>query len=401
MKQPFTVWEKTRTYNGKKIKYFQYSISEASGLPESVYKKHQRKTVKARNKSEATQKTFDLINELKNNSSSQAISGSFEDYTKNYMISGKCHYQSFVRSEGKVLNETYMNEYRKIYENHVISDLILSGTLMKEISHGDLLRYRERLVHKLGVCSTARKAFKIVKQNISYAARMGDIPYDPGAGMGDIKDKPKEKGVFSMDEIRVLFPQEGIGEWQTKQAFLAFLLVYSCGLRKGELLGLRWGSVLFDRSAILIVEAVNDKEHTIGDPKKGKRRGCPVPSFTMNKLKEWKKETKFPEPDNFVFCYQKRFRGKLGGSHFSGTWWSKNFRWPLERLNIDYASRNITPHSLRHTANTQLLDKGYSRDKIRETLGWSSSGVQDIYTHGDAMDHSGQADLIDSILSQE
>ena len=399
MKKPFTVWEKSRTYKGKKVKYYQYSISTATGLPSSICEKHQRKTIKARSKTEATQKVFDLISELQHKPSESAGSGTFGDYSKDYMVDGKCPIQLYIESEGRPRDKSYMREYRNLYENHVETDLILCGTEMKDLTHVDLIRFRERLVQRLGVCSTARKSFKIAKQITSYAARMRVIPYDPGAGMGDIKDKPAEKGVFSMDEIRALFPQKGIGEWQDKQAYLAFLLVYSCGLRRGELLGLKWEAVLFDRSAILIVEQLSARTKQIKDPKKGKRRGCPVPRSTMKKLKEWHSETKFPEPDNFVFCYQKPYRGLPGGSNLGGTWWAKNFRWPLDALGIDYSSRNLSPHSLRHTANTQLLDKGYSRDKIRETLGWASSGVQSLYTHGDAMNHSGQADLIDSILN--
>ena len=398
MQKPFYIYASKKNYKGKVKTYFTYTITQASGLPEITCKAHQRKGISARNKSEATQKIFELIQELKAQAVSRSAIGSFGDYSHDYMIDGKCPLQRLIESEGKTRDKEYMREYRNIYENHVQKDLLLCGTGMKDLSHGDLLRFRERLVERLGVCSTARKAFKIVKQITSYAARMGDLPYDPGAGMGDIKDKPEEKGVFSMGEIHTLFPAEGIGEWQDEQAYLAFLLSYSCGLRKGELLGLKWGAVLFDRSAIMIIEQLSTRTYETKDPKKGKHRGCPVPHTTMDRLEAWKWKTKFSGAENYVFCYQKQFRGKPGGSPFGGTWWAKNFRWPLDKLKIDYSSRNLTPHSLRHTANTQLLDKGYSRDKIRETLGWSSSGVQNIYTHGDAMDHSGQADLIDDIL---
>ena len=70
----------------------------------------------------------------------------------------------------------------------------------------------------------------------------------------------------------------------------------------------------------------------------------------------------------------------------------------MEAAGIDAEGRNIVPHSLRHSVNTHLQDLGYSRDKIREALGWSGEAVQNRYTHSDMMDHKGQADLVEGII---
>lgn len=401
MKHPYTISAKTRTYKGKKIKFFQYSINESSGLPSFICQEHHRKTIKARNKTEAQALIIDLIKNLEEEFGNQDSKETFAHYTRNYMIDGKCKYQSYKNSEGSSLAASYMKEYRALYVNHVESDHILCSKKIASINRGDLLRYRERLVEKIGVTATSRKALKIVKQNLKYAAMMGDIPYDPSAGMSDIKDAVKVRGILTMDEIRDIFPTGGLGPWKDDQDYLAFFIAYSCGLRKGEVLGLRWKNVDLDKEIIFIEEALVDIEHRLGDPKKGKKRWCPLPGRTVLLLKNWKSKTKFRDNDSYVFCFQRRYRDCLAGTHFSGSWWRTRFSSAMKKANIDCKSRNIVPHSLRHSVNTHLQDKGYSKEKIRETLGWSSISVQSIYTHGDMMDHSEQAILLDSILSKQ
>jgi len=398
MKRPYTIKERKWELNGKKKASYLYTLNESSGLPSHICQKHQRKTIHAKNRNEANMKVLELIREIEKSLGTSESQDSFGHYTSNYMVNGLCHYQSYVRSEGRDLSPSYMKEYRSIFERYVQSDEILSSLQIAGINRGDLIRYRERLVNRIGVCSTGRKAFKTVKQNLKYAAMMGDIPHDPSAGMADIKDKPQERGILTMDEIRKIFPQDGLGPWKDDQDYLAFYLAYSCGLRKGETLGIRWKNVDLVKKVIFIQEALIDIEHKMGDPKKGKKRWCPLPKSTTEKLKAWKDKSRCSSPEDFVFCYQKRYRGNFTGEHFSGSWWRSRFKGAMNRAGIKWEDRNIVPHSLRHSLNTHLQDRGYSRDKIRDTLGWSSLDVQMIYTHSDMMDHSGQADIIEKIL---
>ena len=89
--------------------------------------------------------------------------------------------------------------------------------------------------------------------------------------MFDIKEKSQERGILTMEEIRKIFPLNGIGPWKDDQNYLAFYLTYSsCGLRKGETLELRWKNVDLAKKVIFIKEALIDIEHKMGNPQKGK-----------------------------------------------------------------------------------------------------------------------------------
>lgn len=398
MKAPYNIKTGKRIYKGKTQVYYLLTINPESGVSEETCKNWQRKTIRAKNKTEAKRKAVEIVDRLRQETFERSDSSPFGLYTKSYMIDGKCHYQKYARTQGRELAKSYMTEYRRLYEAHITTDIICKKP-MKQITRSDLLRFSERIIAKLGVSSTARKVFKILKQNMNYAYIMGDIPYNPAAGMRDIQDKKKERGILTIEEVGTLFPVDGYGPWKGRQEYLAFLLAYSAGMRKGEVLGLKWSKVNFEKRAVHIDEAYHSIGGEMGKTKKGVKRWTPLPDKTLEALVNWKKDTRFSGDDNFVFCYQRRFRDISAGRNYSATWWQKNFKSAMEAAGIDHKSRNIVPHSLRHSLNTHLQDMGYSRDKIRETLGWSAPAVQDIYTHGDMMDHSGQANLIDSLLN--
>ena len=78
MQKPFYVYTAKKEYKGKIKIYFTYTITEASGLPETICRAHRRKGITARNKSEATQKIYELIQELKSQSTYRSAVGLLE-----------------------------------------------------------------------------------------------------------------------------------------------------------------------------------------------------------------------------------------------------------------------------------------------------------------------------------
>ena len=54
---------------------------------------------------------------------------------------------------------------------------------------------------------------------------------------------------------------------------------------------------------------------------------------------------------------------------------------------------------LNKSLNTLLREHSYDADKIRASMGWSSTDVQDGYTHWNAGSFDGQREIIDSIFN--
>ena len=190
-----------------------------------------------------------------------------------------------------------------------------------------------------------------------------------------------------------MFPVKGFGPWEDLQDYTCFLPAAVTGMRRGEVLALRWRNVSFEHSSIYIVEAWKTP-HKLGAPKSNKSRTTPLPHLALEKLRDLRDDVLTCQPDDLVFCYPD---GKRLGKH----WWGSHFARALDKAGIDHQARNITPHKLRHTLNTILRGLEYDPAKIREALGWSQEATQNIYTHFQVEHLRGQADLIDAILQPE
>jgi integrase/recombinase XerC len=140
--------------------------------------------------------------------------------------------------------------------------------------------------------------------------------------------------------------------------------MYSAGLRVSELVGLNDDDV--DKSAgIVRVRGKGRKE-----------RLAPVGSYAHKALARWLDERKLaeslrksPSPPIFTNKFGKRLTtrsvGRLLEKH-------------IETAGLD---RRTTPHTLRHSFATHLLDRGADIRSVQELLGHKSLGTTQIYTH--------------------
>jgi integrase len=171
--------------------------------------------------------------------------------------------------------------------------------------------------------------------------------------------------------------------------YTCFYLAAVTGLRRGEILALRWRHIDFDQLVLTVREAWKGGQE-IGPPKWEHNRLVPLSSRTIDRLVRLQGASIRLGPDDFVFCYD-------NGPRFGETWWRKRFCAAMEQAGIDWRSRRLTPHSFRHTINTIVRDSGHDPAKIRAVLGWMDEAIQDNYTHWD-LDHlKTWADIVDEI----
>lgn len=135
-------------------------------------------------------------------------------------------------------------------------------------------------------------------------------------------------------------------------------LIYSLGLRKSELINLKLTDINFTRNSVDIINS------------KGKRdRVLPLPNSLVSMLMQY---LDYYDPKVYFIEGQKK------GSQYSATSVSNIFKKNVERV---INNHNFTPHSLRHSYATHLLDSGVDLRYIQELLGHKSSKTTEIYTH--------------------
>jgi len=316
-------------------------------------------------------------------------------YAAGFFIWDSCPHVRRLLDEGKEITRRWAGQQRRWLERYLLgipdqnvpADP-LAGKRLGEITRADLIAFRSRLLVKLGdKRNTANKVVGMLKVIFAEAGYREELNRDPSAGIGLVKEQRREPGIFTRDELAALFPAEGLGPWPDLQTFCAFQLAADLGMRRGEILALRWRAIDFGAGIVTIDEAWKGG-HEIGTPKWGRKRQAALPATTAARLQELLEDSVRVASTDFVFC-------DLAGERRGETWWQKRFTAAMKRAGIDVRARRITPHSFRHTLNSILLTQGADPLKVRAALGWASSRIQERYLHVGVEDLRGVADMVD------
>ena len=348
-----------------------FSVVKRPGSPYWYYKLGTWKTYKSSGKKLKTD-AIDVAMTALEKSEADPSGPTLGKYAARFFIWDRCPHVRRLVDEGKSITRYHVKDMRRILENHLFDDPITKLKL-SAIKRADILDYRERLIGKMGYTRTVQKAVSALKTILKEAYFREDIDRDPTQGIGVTTYRAKEIGIFTEDELQRVFPPDPPGPWQDLSDYAVFLTAATTGMRRGEILALTWASIQFDRSKIEVRQAWKDR-HELGLPKWNKTRMAPIPSSLAAILSTIRKRKKNVSEKDLVFCYE-------DGSRFGGTWWAKRFALGMEAAGIDRKSRNIRPHSFRHTLNSLLRERGFDPAKIRSALGWSDEKIQDNYTH--------------------
>jgi integrase len=311
------------------------------------------------------------------------------EYAAAFFVWDQCPHIQRLTDDGKSIGAKHVRDSRSRLTKHILPDKVAAIPMVK-VTRGDLLDFRGRVRESLGT-NSVNKVMKTLKTIFAEAVYRQDLEINPAAGIGNIKYEQEELGIFTVNELFSFFPADSFGPWKDIYDYTCFLIAATTGMRRSEILALRWQNVDFDSAFVHVVEAWKDP-HELGKPKWNKTRVVPISTRTVESLKVLKANSKTPELKDLVFSY-------ADGKRFGGTWWQKRFRSAMARAKIDYSGRNLKPHSFRHTLNTLLRNAGQDPAKIRAALGWSDESIQENYTHWQIEHLKGQAQIIDNLFS--
>lgn len=163
---------------------------------------------------------------------------------------------------------------------------------------------------------------------------------------------------------------------------IAFMGAYY-GLRRSELLGLRWESINFQEKTILIentvvrVSTLVEKKATKTRDSKRKLHLFPAAEKCLLAVKQ--------EQDDYKSFFGATYRNTGGhvftredGSQYDPSWLSKNF----EKAMKDYGRPDITFHKLRHSCASMLINRGWDIKQLQYWLGHADPDTTlRIYSH--------------------
>ena len=149
----------------------------------------------------------------------------------------------------------------------------------------------------------------------------------------------------------------------------AILTAALCGLRRSELLGLRWRSVLWDEQSILVRRTFTDVG---GDrlPKGQRVHSVPAAQQVLDFLKRLQSLQGDPQPDDRVF------KGPEGGA-MDGSALYRRYREFRKAAGV----RALRFHDLRHTFGTQAIASGAHVIDVKEWMGHRHLSTTMRYVH--------------------
>ena len=205
--------------------------------------------------------------------------------------------------------------------------------------------------------SIARKA-STLRRYFGWLCGTGRLDRDPTVGLSAPKGDGRLPRVLRADELGALLdePPDTNDEWQRRDDAVLELL-YGCGLRVSELCGLD-------------VDGVNLRGRSISVWGKGsKERRLPLGEPAADALGTWLRQ-----------------RGEVaGGEAGQAVFVNRRGRRltprDVRRLLDRRAVAPTSPHALRHTFATHLLDGGADLRTVQELLGHADVSTTQIYTH--------------------
>lgn len=234
--------------------------------------------------------------------------------------------------------------------------------------------------------NSIRLIMVVVRESLSQAVINRLIAFNPAIG---VKMPKKEKG--KKDEDKYLTFEEELEFIKNCSNFHHGLAAHFClktGLRRGELLGLRWSDLDFENNIMRIDQAlsrINTPEGKtkieLGDLKtESSYRIVPIPKELLPALAKHRSKQKVQrikcgplwEDNDLVFCAN-------NGRPVQITRFYKTVVTIGERAGIE---KKVHPHMLRHTFSTRLLEQNVHPRFIQLLMGHSSMKMQEVYTHG-------------------
>jgi integrase/recombinase XerD len=220
---------------------------------------------------------------------------------------------------------------------------------IEHIANDDLIRFNNDYILKYGFSSSYQNqvvnAIKLYFRAIRHVKLDVDLIHRPR------REKPLPN-VLSKEEVKKLLESPYNLKHRTMLS-----LIYSCGMRRSELLNLTIRDIDSNRLIVIIRQSKGKKDRIV-----------PLSPKLLEMLRDYFRAYR---PKRYLFEGQ-------SGDRYSEKSLESVLKQALQRAGID---KPVSLHWLRHSYATHLLEAGTDLRSIQELLGHKSSKTTEIYTH--------------------
>ncbi|MDF2851715.1 MULTISPECIES: tyrosine-type recombinase/integrase [Sphingobacterium] len=241
------------------------------------------------------------------------------------------------------------------------------GLTVQDIVYRDLRHYFAQMVESGKNASSVNRSMSSMRTYFKFLQREECIAKNPMTLIKALKTAKKLPVVVEKEKLVRLLDQMGQEQdgFESCRDYMVMELLFGTGIRLAELLKIKEQDIDFFNKNILILG------------KRNKERLVPINNLLLKELKNYlqQKATQFVDTNNSLLIVTKE-----GKPAYAKLIYAIVHR----QLTLISTQGKRSPHILRHTFATALLDNGADLNAIKELLGHAGLAATQVYTHNSA-----------------
>lgn len=279
-----------------------------------------------------------------------------EDHIEDYM-----HFLTVEKGLSKNTIDSYKRDL-KSYSLYIKNVEGMEG--WNEVSRVNIVQFLGHLGDQGKSSKTVARHVASIRSFHQFLLREKAVEQDPTVHLETPRTERKLPKILSLSEVETLLeaPDASTPLGMRDKAMLE--LLYATGIRVSELIGMKLDDLHLNMGFIRCIGKGN------------KERIIPIGQTAMNVLGDYLEHSRLKlrsgrERDDHLFL---NHHGR--GMSRQGFW--KNLKALQKKANIE---KELTPHTLRHSFATHLLENGADLRAVQEMLGHADISTTQIYTH--------------------
>lgn len=268
-------------------------------------------------------------------------------------------YLEYEKGYSKKTIISYENDLN-LFNNYLKENKIIN---IKNIDYSTIRKYLSYLHDNKYEATSVSRKISALRSFFKYNIKENTITNNPMTLISNPKKEKKLPKYLNYEELEKLLNSIEINTKEGIQERLILELLYSTGIRVSELVNIR-------------IKDIKIKENQINILGKGNKERIVL---FGEKAKELIKE--------YLNMYKEEFKGNILNEYLLINKKGKQLTTNKVELIVKDALRksalkiNISPHTLRHTFATHMLDNGADLKSVQELLGHENLKTTAIYTH--------------------
>ncbi|MDB4643426.1 tyrosine-type recombinase/integrase [Flavobacteriaceae bacterium] len=273
------------------------------------------------------------------------------------------HYIEYIKCERKYSIHTQTAYEKDLLTFQQFCEEQFEVSDIEQIPYSIIRSWVVSLIEAGKTNRTVNRKISVLRSYYNFLLRLETIKVSPLRKHVPLKQSKKVHIPFSEKEMEQLFEENHFEDsYQGILQKTIIEILYSTGIRRAELISLKMNDLSFDSKTIRVVG------------KRNKERIIPMMNSLELSLKNYIEATKLNimyEPKSFLLQTEK---GKI---------LPENFVYKTVNDYISLVSTKVkrSPHMLRHSFATHLLNKGANLNAVKDLLGHASLAATQVYTH--------------------